>query len=68
MTRQFAVATPGAGVSELRHRLSGGEDPFLVLDQQGRPRGIVCALDVLVAESNDDRTGNCAADRAGAME
>jgi CBS-domain-containing membrane protein len=51
MTRRFAVATPEAGVYELHHRLKGVEDPYLVvLDRQWRPRGIVCALDVLAAE------------------
>ena len=58
-----AVATPEARVPELRHRLSDGADPFLVvLDWQGRPRGIVCALDVLVAESNSGRMGGADAD------
>jgi CBS domain-containing protein len=52
MTRRFAVATPEAGVNELLHRLNGVEDPYLVvLDRQRRPRGIVCALDVLAAEA-----------------
>ena len=51
MTRRFGVATPEAGVDELLHRLNGARHPYLVvLDRQRRPRGIVCALDVLVAE------------------
>jgi CBS-domain-containing membrane protein len=51
MTRRFAVATPEADVHELLHRLKGVEEPYLVvLDRQRRPRGIVCALDVLAAE------------------
>jgi CBS-domain-containing membrane protein len=58
MTRRFAVATLEAGVHELLHRLSWAVDPFLVvLDRQRRPRGIVCALDVLVAESDRTRAG-----------
>jgi CBS domain-containing protein len=56
MTRRFAVATPEAGVHELLHRLNGVEDPYLVvLDRQRRPRGIVCALDVLAAEAGTSR-------------
>jgi CBS domain-containing protein len=52
MTRRFAVATPETDVHELLHRLNGVEDPYLiVLDRQRRPRGIVCALDVLVAQA-----------------
>ena len=52
MTRRYAVATPGAGVTELLHRLDGAPDPFLVvLDRQRRPRGLVYAIDVLRAES-----------------
>jgi CBS-domain-containing membrane protein len=58
ITGRFAAATPDAGVQELLHRLDAAEDPFLViLDRQARPRGIVCALDVLVAESNRTRAG-----------
>jgi hypothetical protein len=38
--------------------LNEAEDPFLVvLDQQRRPRGIVCALDVLAAERGDIEAG-----------
>jgi CBS-domain-containing membrane protein len=52
MTRRFAVATPEADVHELLHRLKRVEDPYLVvLDRQRRPRGIVCALDVLAAQA-----------------
>jgi CBS-domain-containing membrane protein len=52
MTRRFAVATPEAGVHELLHRFNGVGDPYLlVLDRQRRPRGIVCALDVVAAEA-----------------
>jgi CBS domain-containing protein len=57
ITGRFAAATPDAGVQELLHRLEAVADPFLVvLDRQARPRGIVCALDVLVAESGCRRT------------
>ena len=53
---RFSVATPETGVQELLHCLSEGENLFLVVvDRQQRPRGIVCALDVLVAESNRTR-------------
>ena len=56
ITGRFAAATPDAGVGELLHRLDAAADPFLViLDRQARPRGIVCALDVLVAESDCTR-------------
>jgi CBS-domain-containing membrane protein len=59
MTRRFGLATPATGVQELLHRLGAAPDPFLVvLDGQRRPRGIVCALDVLVAESNAARVGS----------
>jgi predicted transcriptional regulator len=52
MTRRFAAAPPEADVHELLHRLNGVEVPYLVvLDRQRRPRGIVCALDVLAAEA-----------------
>jgi CBS-domain-containing membrane protein len=52
MTRQFGVTAPEADVGELLHRLSVAPDPFLVvLDRQGRPMGVVCGLDVVVAES-----------------
>ena len=55
MTRRFAVATPEAGVGELLHRLNGVKDPYLVvLDRQRRPRGIVCALEVLAAEVDSE--------------
>jgi CBS-domain-containing membrane protein len=57
ITGQFAAAMPEAGVQELLHRLDAASDPFLViLDRQARPRGIVCALDVLVAESDCTRS------------
>ena len=57
ITGQFAAATPDAGVQELLHRLDAAEESCLViLDRQARPRGIVCALDVLVAESGRRRT------------
>jgi CBS-domain-containing membrane protein len=53
MTRRFGTATPGAGISELLLRLRAAADPFLVvLDPEGRPVGVVCGLDVLVAEAN----------------
>lgn len=56
ITGRFAAALPDTGVQELMHRLDGAVDPFLVvLDRQARPRGIVCALDVLVAESDCTR-------------
>lgn len=56
ITGQFASAMPDTGVRELLHRLDGSPDPFLViLDRQARPRGIVCALDVLVAASDFTR-------------
>jgi CBS-domain-containing membrane protein len=59
MTRRFGSATSATGVQELLHRLGAAPDPFLVvLDRQRRPRGIVCALDVLVAESNAARVGS----------
>jgi CBS-domain-containing membrane protein len=49
---RYAAVMPDAGVPELLYRLDGAADPFLiVLDRQARPRGIVCALDVLVADS-----------------
>jgi CBS-domain-containing membrane protein len=52
VTGQFVAVMPDAGVQELLHRLDGAADPFLiVLDRQARPRGIVCALDVLVADA-----------------
>jgi CBS-domain-containing membrane protein len=52
ITGHFAPVTPDAPVPELLRRLDGATDPFLVvLDRLARPRGIVCALDVLVAES-----------------
>jgi CBS domain-containing protein len=56
MTRRFGVTTPEADVGELLHRLSVAPDPFLVvLDRQGRPMGVVCGLDVVVAESAGGR-------------
>ena len=52
MTRRYGVATPGAGVAELMHRLRAVPDPFLVvLDRQQRPQGLVFAIDLLRAES-----------------
>jgi CBS domain-containing protein len=52
MARRFTVATPEASVQELRRLLSTAADPFfVVLDYQWRPRGVVCGLDVVVAES-----------------
>jgi CBS-domain-containing membrane protein len=54
MTRRFTAATPGISVQELRRGLSAAADPFLVvLDHQRRPRGVVCGLDVVVAELKD---------------
>jgi CBS-domain-containing membrane protein len=54
MTRRFAVASLEAGVHELAHRLNGVGNPYLVvLDRQRRPRGIVCALDVVAAVAGD---------------
>lgn len=53
MTRRFGTAAPEAGISELLLLLRAAADPFLVvLDQEGRPAGVVCGLDVLVAEAN----------------
>lgn len=58
ITGQFAAVMPDTGVRELLHCLDGSADPFLiVMDRQARPRGIVCPLDVLVAESNAARSG-----------
>lgn len=52
---RFTAAASDAGVRELLNLLKTGGDQFLVvLDWQGRPRGIVCALDVLVAESEPE--------------
>jgi CBS-domain-containing membrane protein len=52
MTRRYAMATPGAGVPEMLHRLGVAPDPFLVvLDRQRRPQGLVSAIDLLRAES-----------------
>jgi CBS domain-containing protein len=62
ITGRFAPVTPDTPVPELLHRLDGATDPFLiVLDRQARPRGIVCALDVLVAESECTRAGTALA-------
>jgi CBS-domain-containing membrane protein len=62
ITGRFAPVTPDARVPELLHRLDGARDPFLiVIDRQARPRGIVCALDVLVAESERTRAGTALA-------
>jgi CBS-domain-containing membrane protein len=56
MTRRFTIATLEAGAQELRCSLSVAADPFVViLDHQWRPRGVVCGLDVVVAESKDGR-------------
>lgn len=53
MTRRFGTATPESGIPELLLLLRGAADPFLVvLDQEARPMGVVCGLDVLVAEAN----------------
>lgn len=62
ITGHFAPVTPDAPVPELLHRLDGAEDPFLiVLDRQARPRGIVCARDVLAAEPECTRAGTALA-------
>jgi CBS-domain-containing membrane protein len=59
MSWRFPSAGPEAGLGELLYRLAAGPDSFLVvLDGQRRPRGIVCALDVLVAEVNLARARN----------
>jgi CBS-domain-containing membrane protein len=59
MSWRFPSAGPDAGLGALLYRLAAGPDSFLVvLDGQRRPRGIVCALDVLVAEVNLARTRN----------
>jgi CBS-domain-containing membrane protein len=59
MSWRFPSAGPEAGLGELLRRLAAGPDSFLVvLDGQRRPRGIVCALDVLVAEANRARASN----------
>lgn len=56
MTRRFGIATPEVGISELLLRLRATADPFLVvLDQEERPVGLVCGLDILVAEANAPR-------------
>jgi CBS-domain-containing membrane protein len=56
MTRRFCTATPEVGISELLLRLRAAADPFLVvLDQECRPVGVVCGLDVIVAEANAAR-------------
>jgi CBS-domain-containing membrane protein len=58
MTRRFAAATPDSGVQELFHRLKGVDDPcIVVLDRQRRPRGLVCAIDVLAAEAGREAGG-----------
>lgn len=50
MTRRFAAVTPEADVNELARRFNGVGNPYLVvLDRQRRPRGVVCALDVVAA-------------------
>jgi CBS-domain-containing membrane protein len=59
ITGQFTAVMPDTGVQELRHRLDGTEDQFLVvLDRQARPRGVVCARDLLVTKSNTARVGS----------
>ena len=56
MSRRFATAGPGADARELLRQLAAAADPFLVvLDRQRRPVGVVCGLDVLVAEATADR-------------
>ncbi len=58
ITGQFTAVTPDTGVQELRHRLDGAADPFLVvLDRQARPRGVVRAVDLPAAESSAARVG-----------
>jgi CBS domain-containing protein len=64
MTRRFGVSTPEADVPELLHRLRAAAEPFLVvLDRLRRPVGVVCGLDVLVAESNANRPDGATARR-----
>jgi CBS-domain-containing membrane protein len=56
MSRRFATTGPDADARELLRRLAAAADPFLVvLDRRHRPVGVVCGLDVLVAESNGAR-------------
>jgi CBS-domain-containing membrane protein len=53
MSWRFPSAGPEAGLDELLYRLAAGSDAFLVvLDGLRRPLGIVCALDVLVADAS----------------
>jgi CBS-domain-containing membrane protein len=60
MARQFATTGQGADIRELLHRLSEAIDPFLVvLDREHRPVGVVCGLDVLIAETDSFRFGHC---------
>ena len=62
MTRRYGVATPGAAVAEMLHRLRATPDPFLViLDRQRRPQGLVHALDLLRADSAGRRAPHTAA-------
>jgi CBS-domain-containing membrane protein len=59
MARRFGTVTPDAGISELSLRLRAAADPFLVvLDQEGRPVGVACGLDILIAEANAVRPRN----------
>jgi CBS-domain-containing membrane protein len=58
ITGEFSAAMPNTGVEELGQRLDATTDPFLIiLDRQARPRGIVSAEDVLVAESEFSQVG-----------
>lgn len=58
MTRRFGTTTPDVGIPDLVRRLGAAADPFLVvIDRAGRPMGVVCGLDVLVAEANAARAG-----------
>jgi CBS-domain-containing membrane protein len=69
MTRCFATAAAEAGVPELLQRLGSGADPFLVvLDRQGRPVGLVCGLDALVAEASRAAPGPAAGGHALFLE
>jgi CBS domain-containing protein len=62
MTRRYGVATPGAAVPEMLHRLREAPDAFLVvLDHQRRPQGLVHAIDLLRAESVARRAARDAA-------
>jgi CBS domain-containing protein len=66
MRWHIASAAPGAGLGELLYRMAEGPETFLVvLDNQRRPRGVVCALDVLVAEANLSRARSKPALKSG---